>query len=368
MDEAVRHAKQHLMRVGLLGQIPDDGLVPDFVMRSWRRSIGSSADSILPSQKFDEIDTESILRRAADPVLDRWQDHLVDTGTTLFLSDRAGSIVARRASDRTLRRKLDRVNAAEGFDYSERAIGTNGLGTSMVEGRAVYIEGSQHFNDSLAVLACAAVPVYTPSGLVIGSVSLGGPLDIANSLMLTLTKEIGQQIEERLKAASRPQDVALAMSFMRYANSQRPTVIMDNETLLANTPGLPYISVDSHVLLWNRLGAHDWSGSAATIFELDDAAVSVSARRVVEGSRVYYVLHFAAVPQAGSADAKPGVRPARNASSHIERTGTVIVDGPSGSGRATRALDMRRDYGTVHQLEAVVLSRHTQTPWDAVAE
>ena len=142
------------MRVGLLGDVRTDGVVPDLVVRSWRRSISSRADGANPAQRFAEIDTDSILCRAADPVLDRWQSHLTDTGTTLFLSDRAGAIVARRASDSSARRRLDNVHAAEGFDYSEDAIGTNGLGTSMVEKRALLISGSQHYNDALATLAC----------------------------------------------------------------------------------------------------------------------------------------------------------------------------------------------------------------------
>ena len=126
------------------------------------------------------------------------------------------------------------------------SIGTNGLGTSMVEKRALLISGSQHYNDALATLACAAAPVCTPSGSVIGSISLGGPIESANPLMLSLTREIGQQIEERLRSSARPQDLALAMSFTRYTNSQRPTVVMDSESILANTPGLPYIDVTSH--------------------------------------------------------------------------------------------------------------------------
>ena len=65
----------------------------------------------------------------------------------------------------------------------------------MVEKRALLISGSQHYNDALATLACAAAPVCTPSGSVIGSISLGGPIESANPLMLSLTREIGQQSE-----------------------------------------------------------------------------------------------------------------------------------------------------------------------------
>ena len=137
------------------------GPTASFLTSSFAVGGGPSASALTapnPCQRFTEIDTDSILCRAADPVLDRWQAHLADTGTTLFLSDRAGAIVSRRAGDSSVRRQLDSVHAAEGFDYSEESIGTNGLGTSMVEKRALLISGSQHYNDALATLACAAAP------------------------------------------------------------------------------------------------------------------------------------------------------------------------------------------------------------------
>ena len=342
MSDEVRQARQELMRVGLLGDIRTDGVVPDLIVRSWRRSISISADGANPAQRFTEIDTDSILCRAADPVLDRWQVHLADTGTSLFLSDRAGAIVARRANDSSARRRLDNVHAAEGFDYSEESIGTNGLGTAIVEKRPLLIAGSQHYNDALAELACAAAPVCTPTGSVIGSISLAGPTESANPLMLSLTREIGQQIEERLHSSARPQDLALAMSFTRYTNSQRPTVVMDSESILANNPGLPYIDVTSHVMLWELLNSHDWSSSGTLRLQPDNTSIEVIARRVLEGPRPHFVLHFADLAQfAGQAiDLTPslGARPQASVQPvHAVR----VVAGPAGSGRATVAQTLR---------------------------
>jgi len=365
VSDPVWEARQELIRLGLLADVRPDG-VPELIVRSWRRSIGSSVEASALSQRYQEVDADSILRRAAAPVLDRWQDQLADTGTTLFLSDRAGSIVARRTSDSSLLRRLDRVHAAEGFDYSEGSIGTNGLGTSMVEKRAVYIQGSQHYSDVLATLACAAAPVCAPSGSVLGSVSLGGPIEAANPLMLSVTQEIGRQIEERLRTASRPQDLALAMSLMRFTNSERPTVVMDGESLLANTPGVPYVSVSSHVALWELLNAHDWAtGSTARIL-LEGTAVAVNARRVDDGPRAHFVLHFADLAAGtGRAVARPS--PPRRAAdtTAVGADGLLVVEGPRGSGRASAARSLRTgrpDDG----LEVVAVSPTVATPWAAV--
>lgn len=360
MDDRVREARERLVRVGLLGAVEHEDVVPDLVLRSWRRSLSSSVDGSAPVERFHEVDTDSILCRAAEPVLDRWQHQLADTGTTLFLGDRAGSIVARRTSDSSVKRRLDRAHAAEGFDYSEESVGTNGLGTSMVERRPVLIQGSQHYHEALAGLACAAAPVCAPSGTVLGSISLGTLIEGSNPLMLSLTREIGQQIEERLRADARPQDLAMAMSFMRFTNSQRPTVVMDSESLLANTPGLPYVNVTSHVLLWELLNAHDWGSQARAVFELEEPPVEVMARRVSDGARPHYVLHFAGrQPPVGHALPNPAVWSTAGASPDAAPdTGAqvVVVAGPRGSGRATAARRERSDMAHSARLEVLTLS------------
>jgi transcriptional regulator of acetoin/glycerol metabolism len=374
MSDPVREAREQLIRVGLTGHYGAGDAVPDLIVRSWRRSISSAVESSIPSQRYQDVDTDSLLCRAAVPVLDRWQHQLADTGTTLFLSDRGGSIVARRTSDSSERRRLDSMHAAEGFDYSEESIGTNGLGTSMVEKRPVFVQGSQHYNDALAALACAAAPVYTPAGLVVGSVSLGGPLEAASPIMLSLTREISQQIEERFRASSRPQDLALAMSFMRFSSSQRPTVVMDQESILANTPGLPYVSVASHVMLWELLNSHNWSSSSTLRRELEATSIEVTARRVVDGPREHYVVHFAdlnegsdhhsglALPSGTRGVGLGALAPSESAPA------VVLVDGPRGSGRATAAGRLRTERGGAARIEVFVLSAGAATPWRTIEE
>jgi sigma-54 dependent transcriptional regulator, acetoin dehydrogenase operon transcriptional activator AcoR len=349
MPDLVRDLRYELMRVGLRGDIRAGGVVPDLIVRSWRRSISGSVPGDAPATRYQEVDADSLLCRASAPILDRWQSQLADTGVTLLLSDRSGSIVMRRASDSSVRRRLDKVHAAEGFDYSEDSVGTNGLGTSLAEKGAVFIAGSQHFNDLLAGLTCAATSVSAPGGSVIGSISLSARNAQASPLMLSLTREIGQQIEERLRRTSRPEDLALAMSFMRYTNSQRPTVVMDRESMLANTPGLPYVNVSSHVLLWELLTSHDWSsGGQVADLRLSGTSRTVSARRVTDGPRPHYVLHFDDVEPALAAAAEPASRaagiPRVSAGAPVQRRGGVaLVEGPPGSGRATVAMGLRKE-------------------------
>lgn len=367
MSDPVRESRERLIRGGLLAPYRASDEVPELIVRSWRRSLGNAVESSAPPQHYQEVDTDSLVSRAALPVLDRWQQQLADTGTTLFLSDRGGRIVARRASDNSERRRLDSVHAAEGFDYSEDAVGTNALGTSMVEGRPVFVNGSQHYSEVLAVNACAAAPVISPSGLVLGSIALAGPSEAANPIMLSLTREISLQIGERLRASARPQDLALAMSFMRFSSSQRPTVVMDRESILANTPGLPYVNVASHLLLWELFNSHNWSTNGILRHRLEGTAIEVMARRVADGSREHFVVHFADLQVA--AEARTGPKALfRSSAAGPEATdqavpAVVIVEGPPGSGRATAAEGLR---GRQRRVEEFVASGAAAPVWTTV--
>ena len=327
------------MRAGLIGHPGVGDVVPEVIERSWRRSISHRVSTDRVADQAGEVDPEAALFRAALPVLEHWERHLADTPMTLLLSDRAGRIVARRLGERDLRSRLDQVHAAEGFDFSEETMGTNGLGTALAEGRPVLVSGSQHYNDLLSSLTCAATPVVAPGGSVVGSVSLGGPVKDTSSLMLSLTQEIGQQIEQRLRAQTRPEDLALALSFMRYKNSRRPTVVVDRHSLMANTPGLPFVNVDTHLVLWELLTGHDWRRHDTLEFTLP-TGVTISGRPIGDTTEPRYVVHFfdpgpGDLPQATSEVLLPLVKVTSS-----RRDAVVLVDGPSGSGRLGVALDL----------------------------
>ena len=338
-SDPVRRAREELMSAGLVGHPGVGDIVPDVIERSWRRSISHRVATDRVADDVGDVDLETSLYRAALPVLEHWESRLADTPMTLLLGDRAGRIVARRLGERDLRSRLDRVHAAEGFDFSEETMGTNGLGTALAEGRPVLISGSQHYNDLLSSLTCAATPVLAPGGSVVGSISLGGPVKDTSSLMLSLTQEIGQQIEQRLRAQTRPEDLALALSFMRYKNSRRPTVVVDRHSLMANTPGLPFVSVDSHLLLWELLSGHDWRRKEVLEFTLPSGA-TIAGRPIGDTAEPRYVVHFHDPGPQPSASAALPSGPVAITSPPVRQDAVVLVDGPAGSGRFAWARDV----------------------------
>ena len=158
------------------------------------------------------------------------------------------------------------------------------------------------------------------------------------------------------------------MSFTRYTNSQRPTVVMDSESILANTPGLPYIDVTSHVMLWELLKSHDWASSSTLILRPDETTVEVVARRVAHGPCAHFVLHFTDLEQVTgrSVESTRGlrVRPLI-AGTAAKRPAVLVVDGPAGSGRATAVESLCGERLPGNSFEHVIADAAGVTEWTA---
>lgn len=264
-DRATRRAKQGLLDCGLLDSgLLDSGLlaraaepgVPDVIQRSWRRCLSISVPSVRVDVAYrDAVDRHGQLLEAARPVFERIGAHLAGMGVALFLSDKTGQIVLRHISERHQRDIYDGASAAEGFDFAETSIGTNGLGTVLEERRPVFVRGSEHFNEALESLACAGVPIFKPyTRQVVGSFALACRAEIASALMYGVALDIGRQIETNIASMQGDSERALAHAYLTANQSRRdPVMVVSGSSALANTAGLQYLSNESHALLWDYL-------------------------------------------------------------------------------------------------------------------
>jgi hypothetical protein len=142
---------------------------------------------------------------------------------------------------------------------------------------------------------------------------------------------------------------------------------MDSESILANNPGLPYIDVTSHVMLWELLNSHDWSSSETLRLQPDNTAVEVIARRVLDGPRPHYVLHFADLGQFTSQAIELPPRIAAQPRATTQPVQAVlVVEGPAGSGRCTVASSIRRKARFDNTFEQIIVEAGRRTEWARV--
>ncbi|WP_422935092.1 sigma-54-dependent Fis family transcriptional regulator [Sinomonas sp. P47F7] len=342
--DRLRAARELLLQRGLLAQKELVGVSPS-IERSWRRSLSVHASNEpMPPRFIDSIDARNPLVVAAGPVLDRWQDSLSGMHVSVFLSDRSGQIVARRLTDRSDGRRLDRAFATEGFDFSESALGTNGLGTPMEDRTAVFVRGPEHFNGVLESLACAGAPIIDRrTGRVAGSIAFAAALEASNPLMLAMARQAAEQIETRLTEINAPIDLAATAAFLQSRSSKDPVLFLGAETVIADVRALTVMSPDTHAVLWDRLQKLDWK-EPSNVVELPASSMTAAAHRL-DGKNVFALEihereeneHEAAEP----VQHRPGgsVLEAAELEAASRAAGVVALAGPPGSGKHYAAWD-----------------------------
>jgi transcriptional regulator of acetoin/glycerol metabolism len=355
-DDALRAAREHLIRRGLREGTQLSDIVSQDIEFSWRRSIGVEASARPEAFLFvNDFDPDGILIRAAKSVMDHWMESLNGMGISLFLSDQSGQIIARRLGDKAHGRRFDESFAAEGFSFAERSVGTNGLGTPIEGRQAVFVRGAEHFNEVLAALTCAGAPITHPvTRRVIGSISFACDTGLDNPLMLAMAREASSQIERRLLDLGSATGLALGMSQLRLSSSKAPVIMLDSQAVMTNISGLAVMSSELHTTLWEQLRSLEWTGAKqtigipslnvdATVQRIDDAggssAFALELSRIPDGASTAQAADSAApdVDTSGAGAAFPHVlRNSFDRASH--GPGAIAVCGQGGSGKLHHTL------------------------------
>jgi signal transduction histidine kinase len=175
------------------------------ILTSWERCLvaGLRPDHFeVPYQP--DMDADGPLRWAAAPILDQLAGELEGTGVGLLLTDARGQVVDRRAADTGILARLDRIELAPGFLYSEDLIGTNAIGTAITQRGPSVVTGTEHFADALSPMACAATPVTDEAGQIIGVIDLTCAAEDFNPMLLPFANRTAREIGQRFRDGTNP--------------------------------------------------------------------------------------------------------------------------------------------------------------------
>lgn len=166
------------------------GDVPTRLQASWQRSedYGVPLDTVEPV--FTGTDqVGSLFYQCGNEVLTDLYRTLAAEPVSMMLTDAEGVVLSRLSGDHSLLQALDDVHLAPGFAYSEREVGTNGLGTALADRVPTLVRADQHYAQSLCTFTCAAVPVLDPmTGRLEGSVNLTTWSRSGSELLLALAR------------------------------------------------------------------------------------------------------------------------------------------------------------------------------------
>lgn len=160
------------------GRVPD-GIVPDFIERSWRRSaaFGVAYDHIREIGRVDESHLRVVLSQygglinLAAPVMENLHHQLMGSGSVVLLCSGEGFIL-HSLGDPDFLPKAQHVALKPGVSWAEEQKGTNAIGTAIVERQPVVVYAGHHYVRQNHFLACSATPVLDPFGGVAGALDI----------------------------------------------------------------------------------------------------------------------------------------------------------------------------------------------------
>lgn len=177
------------------------------VAASWSRSLvqhgldpgGPRSPPQLSYEEFRETyERVAPMVHSAQETLDRLFQSVAEVGCCIVLSDPDGVILDRRVSSREHEVFHD---LRPGVVWSERSAGTNGLGTSLLEGRPMTIHRDQHFMARHIEMSCTAAPIRDAGGRIAGALDVSVASNGLTGAMLRLIEaaacDAAQKIEAR---------------------------------------------------------------------------------------------------------------------------------------------------------------------------
>lgn len=179
------------------------------IAASWRRVAAAGLDpgshAEVPPLAAAELERRRAESGLADlvPRLAESLSPVVDAGQMVVVADAEGRVLWRLGSAR-VRRLADGLGFVGGSAWTEANVGTNAIGTALVLGAAVHVQGPEHFVDSHTRWGCAAAPLTDPwTGRTLGVLDVSGPSRGMHPAELALVRLAAQSSAAELVARHR---------------------------------------------------------------------------------------------------------------------------------------------------------------------
>lgn len=151
---------------------------------------------------------------------------LPDRDTVVVIADATGTVLE-TLGDGSFARRAARLGMRPGSDWSERACGTNGIGTCLAERRPMLVNRAEHFFAGLTGLSCAAAPIFDENDELVGVLDVTSASDLSARHFRMLIGISVHAIENRLFEARYGQ------AHILHLHSRRELVQTFHEGLIA---------------------------------------------------------------------------------------------------------------------------------------
>lgn len=189
----------------LAGRSPEKEPRP-IVRASWdrARTLGLTPDGAPPTPPVAQAEVEAERSASAlRPMVDQLAGLLkgaLDSANMLLAITSPDARILWRAGNGTMRKHADELGMIPGATWAEGNVGTNAIGTALVENSPVGIHQAEHYAEDHLPWSCAAAPVRDPlTGEEVGIVDLSYRTPSVNPLALPHVAMAAQLAEAQLR-------------------------------------------------------------------------------------------------------------------------------------------------------------------------
>jgi PAS domain S-box-containing protein len=126
---------------------------------------------------------------------------IADSGFALFLSDRDGYILE-VIGDSNIMQKANELNFVKGALWTEKAVGTNAIGTALYLDKPVQTIGAEHYGKNQHSWTCSSAPIHDEEGNIIGCINMSGIYYDAHLHTLGIVTAAAESIKKQIALIS----------------------------------------------------------------------------------------------------------------------------------------------------------------------
>lgn len=207
------------------------------IKKSWLRSKGHQVDPFqrtgakkLPDQSLQLILHEKKeLIRISLPLMESLYSLVRGSGFLVVLCDEKGNLLKVIGDPEPLK-NAEKIQFVSGANWSEETVGTNAIGTAIIEQRPIQIFSYQHFIKATQTWTCSASPIYDAAGQMIGVLNISGPYEKVHPHTLGMIVATVKAIEYELQLKEKTEKNEQMMSYLEETtNTLNDGIIVLNE-------------------------------------------------------------------------------------------------------------------------------------------
>ena len=181
-----------------------DKNINPLVAESWKRCKKLNVDPYggngyrIPQKEMDKIiSNNKELLRIAKPIMDNLDSLILGSGFILVLTDKNG-VILHLIGEKEIKEKGKKLLFQPGSLWSEEKVGTNAIGTCIMERKPIQTVGAEHYCETHHLWTCSAAPIFDSHKNIIGVIDMSGESLSAHKHTLGIVLAAAYSIESQL--------------------------------------------------------------------------------------------------------------------------------------------------------------------------